>query len=73
MKICINLRVFSERLLVSSNGGGGADGLATVGWGQHCSVGMGVNSGGGQQLEWGSSTSRTALQTIIISLQNSLS
>ena len=75
VKICINLRVFSERLFVSSHGGM-LMGVATVGRGATAQWGGGwgaIVGGGGHQLGGGSSTSRTALHTIIISLQNSLS
>ena len=80
VKISIKLRVFSDRLFKRSNGGGGGGGVLmgrgvvrpTVGgttsqWGRR-----GNSGGGGQQLGC-LRPLRTALHTISIGLQNSLS
>ena len=81
VKISIKLRVFSDRLFVSSHRGGGVG--VSVGWGGwgyqwvgggNSVVGAdsGGNSEGGQQSGC-LQPLRTALHTISISLQNSLS
>ena len=84
MKISIKLRVFSDRLFVSSHRGGGVGvsvgwgggggGISGLGGGGNSVVGAdsGGNSEGGQQSGC-LQPLRTALHTISISLQNSLS
>ena len=76
------LRVFSDRLFISSHEGGGGGrrrctgwlmggGLETVGWGG-ATARWGAIVGGGQH--WGCfQPLRTSLHTISISLQNSFS
>ena len=84
MKISIKLRVFNDRLFVSSHGrrggggGGGGMGVYTGGLMEGVgNIGVGGNNavgaiGGGQQ--WGCCQPlRTALHNMSINLQNSLS
>ena len=78
MKNSIKLRVFSDLLFGRSQWGGevhrgaSGEGGGQVGWGATARWGGGNSGGGGQQ--WGFPQHlRTALHTICIRLQNSLS
>ena len=67
MKICINLRVFSDQLFVSNMGCVLME-VATVGWGATAWWGVGGNSGGSTVGGGGVGLQplRTALHTLII-------
>ena len=85
MKISIKLRVFSDRMFVSSHGGrvGVHRGAYGEGWGgQQCGGGNNVVAGGGGNCwggggggqQWGClQPLRTVLHTISLSLQNIVS
>ena len=80
VKICIKLRVFSDRLFLSSHGGGGWVAHRGAGWEGRGHQWVGQRGGGRWGQYWGGLQQwgclqplRTALHTISISLQNSAS